>query len=165
MPPSFPALAPMPSTRPSYSIPPPPAPLPDPPAPKPLPLPSPVVHTRITALLLLFLSFLSPSLRRRFPAEPPIHHRACPTNSIPSRGTRRPSARPLLAFRSITPQEGWEHALLDLPEGEGQRLPYQGAQRNDMPLLAPRRPPNSPCFIMHLVRLVLTRSRCPQLPT
>ena len=26
---------------------------------------------------------------------------------------------PLLAFRSTTPQEGWEQALLDLPEGEG----------------------------------------------
>jgi hypothetical protein len=35
------------------------------------------------------------------------------------RGTRRPSARPLLAFRSTTPQEGWNQALLDLPEGEG----------------------------------------------
>jgi hypothetical protein len=41
-----------------------------PPAPKSLPLPSPAVHTRITALLLLFLPFLSSSFRRRFPAEP-----------------------------------------------------------------------------------------------
>jgi hypothetical protein len=24
-----------------------------------------------------------------------------------------------LAFRSTTPEEGWEQALLDLPEGEG----------------------------------------------
>jgi hypothetical protein len=40
-----------------YSAPPPPAPLPDPLAPEPLPLPSPAVCARITALLLLFLSF------------------------------------------------------------------------------------------------------------
>jgi hypothetical protein len=100
------------ATRPSYSISPPPAPLPDPPAPKSLPLPPPAVHARITApiraLLLLFLSFLSSSFRRRFPAEPDT----TVSNSIPSRGTRRPSALPFLAFRSTTPQEGWEQALL-----------------------------------------------------
>jgi hypothetical protein len=89
--------------------------LPDPPAPKSLPLPSPALHTRITALLLPFLSFLLSSFRRRFPAEPDT----IVSNSIPSCRTRRPSARPLLAFRSTTPQEGWEQALLDLPEGEG----------------------------------------------
>jgi hypothetical protein len=45
----------------------------------------------------------------------------CPTPSPPERReTRRPSAaRPLFAFRSTTPHEGWEQALLDLPEGEG----------------------------------------------
>jgi hypothetical protein len=33
----------------------------------------------------------------------------------------------------------------------------------EMHPIAPQRRPNSPCF-MHLFRLVLTRSRCPQLP-
>jgi hypothetical protein len=35
------------------------------------------------------------------------------------RDQTRPSVRPLLAFRSTTPQEGWEQVLLDLPKGEG----------------------------------------------
>jgi hypothetical protein len=37
-----------------------------------------------------------------------------------------------------------------------------GGPLKEMPPLAPQRRPNSPCF-MHLFRLVLTRSRCPQL--
>jgi hypothetical protein len=44
-----------------------------------------------------------------------------------------------------------------------QRPPYQGVQRKDMPPVAPRRRPFRPHF-MHLYRLVLARSRCPQLP-
>jgi hypothetical protein len=72
--------SPMPVTRPSYSISPPLASLPDPPAPMSLPFPSPVVHTRITALHLQFLSFPLSSFLRRFPAEPDT----TVSNSIPS---------------------------------------------------------------------------------
>jgi hypothetical protein len=62
---------------------------------------------------------------------------------------------------STQPVNVWQNGVpRAMPE---QRPPYQGV-RNDMPPLAPRSPPNSPCF-MHLVRLALTRSRCAQLRT
>jgi hypothetical protein len=40
-----------------------------------------------------------------------------------------------LAFRSTTPEEGWEQALLDLPEGEGATsylMARQAITRSDM---------------------------------
>jgi hypothetical protein len=48
-------------------------------------------------------------------------------------------------------------------EGGAHRPPYQGVQRKDMAAVAPRRRPNSPCF-MRLYRRVLTRSRGPEWP-
>jgi hypothetical protein len=108
----------MPVTRPSYAISPPLASLPDPPAPKSLPLPSPVAayphHCAPFAIPVIPVARCHRSSVVSQPSQAP----PCPTPSPPE----RPDALapvPSWPFAQPPPQEGWEQALLDLPEGEG----------------------------------------------